>query len=95
MDIIDGYIGEGQQPDGQPQIPAQQKANAQPCNPNIELTLADIEKAGELVQKVHSELPKFDYNPSPADYQGGDRIRKNKVVLDNGAEYIGEWDNNG
>lgn len=56
---------------------------------------AEIKAARELVKKIQSELPPFDYNPAPAGYEGGNRTKKSREVLDNGAEYTGEWDSNG
>ena len=61
----------------------------------VSLSEADIKAAPELVKKIRSELPAFDYNPKPAGYDSTILTRKNKEILEDGAEYTGEWDNKG
>ena len=41
--------------------------------------------------RIRESLPPFNYEPSPAP-DNISRIKREMIVLENGAEYEGEWD---
>ena len=41
--------------------------------------------------RIRESLPPFDYEPSPAP-DNISRVKREMIVLENGAEYEGEWD---
>jgi len=45
--------------------------------------------------QIRKELATFDYEPAPADYNSIQRVEEEKKTLDNGAQYEGEWDQQG
>jgi hypothetical protein len=47
-----------------------------------------------LVLQIQKSLEPFNYEPAPSK-DNITRISKDKQLLENGAEYTGEWDNQG
>jgi len=43
-----------------------------------------------LVKEIHSKLRPFDYDPAPRP-DGMVLTKKPKMILENGAEYEGQW----
>lgn len=51
-------------------------------------------EARKLVMQIRNSLEPFDFEPSPPP-DGIKRVHRDLMTLDNGAEYEGEWDENG
>lgn len=47
-----------------------------------------------MVLRIRESLPPFEYEPLPAP-DGVSRVKREMIVLENGAEYEGEWDTEG
>src|SRR6056300_1660644 len=62
-----------------------------PGAPTYTQSDAQAQEARKLVMQIRSELPPFEYNPAPAD-DGVEKVLKDNIKLESGAEYEGEWD---
>ena len=50
-----------------------------------------VQAARKLVMQIHASLPPFDYTAAPPGYNPKQLKKKTLIVLENGAEYEGEW----
>jgi hypothetical protein len=50
-----------------------------------------VQEARRLVLQIQKSLEPFSYDPAPADDKQV-RVTKEKMLLENGAEYSGQWD---
>jgi hypothetical protein len=42
--------------------------------------------------QIKNSLEPFNYEPASKNYNSSQKIKKGLIILDNGAEYEGEWD---
>jgi hypothetical protein len=52
---------------------------------------AQVAEARRLVMQIRASLEEFNYSPAPG-MDATKRTTKGAIILDNGAEYEGEWD---